>query len=127
MFLLSGCKKTETDIQKPFITISKPVNHANVALGNNLFYEIEFKDDFELKEFKIKIQSSTIPIFKNTESYLWDTTIVKSISGIESYIKDQLLVPQNIDSGRYLFLIYCKDKAGNEEFTARDFNVITTK
>jgi hypothetical protein len=123
--LFLGCKKAETDNQKPFITILKPANHANISLGHNLLYEIELKDDFQLVECRIKIQSATIPMNKNIESNLWDTTFVKSISGIEAYIKDQLLVPSIIDSGRYLFMVYCKDKTGNEEFTARDFKVIT--
>ena len=125
--LILGCEKAESDSQKPFITILKPANHANISLGNNLLYEIELKDDYQLEECRIKIQSATIPMFKNIESNLWDTTFVKSVSGIEAYIKDQLLVPSIIDSGRYLFMIYCKDKTGNEEFTARDFKVITAK
>lgn len=117
-----GCSKSEKDAQAPFIKINSPKNHDNFTKGNIITYEIEFNDEFQLKNYKINIHSSTLPIYKSTHS-LWDTTIISSIDGVSAIIKTTLNIPPTIDSGSYLFIVTCYDKTGNNDWVARDFIV----
>ena len=119
---LFGCNKAEKDEQAPFIKINLPENHDNFIRDNLLTYDLEFSDDFQLKSYKINIHSASIPILKQT-NYIWDTTINSSISGINYIIKKSFSIPLNVDTGNYLFIVTCSDKAGNEDWVARDFTI----
>lgn len=119
---LLGCSKSEKDTLAPFINISSPKNHDNFNKGNIITYEIEFNDDFKLKNYKINIHSASIPVLKQTNN-IWDTTIINSIDGLSAIIKTSLNIPTTIDTGNYLFIVTCSDKTGNEDWVARDFKV----
>lgn len=124
LFILSllGCNKLEEDKQAPFIKINLPENHDNFTRGNLLTYDLEFSDDFQLKSFKINIHSASVPILKQINSF-WDTTLNYSISGISYIVKNSINIPQNIDTGEYLFIVIFNDKSGNEDWVARDFTI----
>lgn len=117
-----SCSKSEKDTQAPFIKINLPKNHDNLSKGNIMTYYIEFSDDYQLKNYKINIHSSSLPIIKST-NLLWDTTINSTIGGVSAIIKTTLNIPLNIDTGNYLFIVICSDNAGNKDWVARDFKI----
>jgi len=123
-----ACSKENTDMEKPAIQISSPVNGVEYLVGCDtcaLPVRATISDNDELNACKIEAHSaaghgSHVSLMKAlTASWLYDTIIdAKGNKKIELSLSISLKEVQ--DTGEFHFLIYATDKSGNESLAERD-------
>lgn len=134
--LMVGCSKsndeTPADTDKPNIQVVSPANEQVFLPGDTITFNANFSDNVELNSYKIDIHFGTGHDHKSTnDSITW--TYQKSWNfeaGLSSasISHNEVIIPTEIDGktiapGEYHFLVYCTDKAGNENFMALSIDI----
>ncbi len=123
----------EKDTTKPQITLEAPVNDANLNPGDAIDFSAKFVDDKELGGYKIDIHFNDGHEHKSlTDEGKW--SFQKSYTfepGSTNMVvmHNEVRIPTEVDglpiyAGEYHFLVYCTDKAGNEEFVAHEIVIV---
>lgn len=134
--LMVGCSKSEdetpADTEKPNIQIVSPANEQAFMPGDTIQFSANFSDNVELNSYKIDIHWGSGHDHKSTnDSISW--TYQKSWnfeagSSSATISHAEVIIPSEIDGktvapGEYHFLVYCTDKAGNENFLAQSIDI----
>ena len=125
--------KEEKDTTKPEITLGTPINEASFNPGDAIDFSATFKDNKELSGYKIDIHFNDGHEHKSvTDEGKW--SFQKSYAfepgNTDMIVKhNDVRIPTEVDglsiyAGEYHFLVYCTDKAGNEEFVAHNIVII---
>ncbi len=122
VFFIS-CEEEAGDNTKPELMIMEPADDDTLAIGGDVHFEAEFSDDVELRSYKIEIHSAEGHEHKSTlgdefsYSHSWD---------LEAGVKEshqhhhEIVIPEGVEEGKYHFMVYLLDRAGNEAWVAID-------
>jgi hypothetical protein len=123
----------EKDTTKPQITLNTPQNEANLNAGEAIEFSANFMDDKELSGYKIDIHFNDGHEHKSVNdegkwSFQKSYTFEAGETSVDVMHND-VQIPTEVDglpiyAGEYHFLVYCTDKAGNEEFVAHDIIIV---
>jgi len=121
--------KQEKDTVKPQITLTSPVSGVVLNPGDDIDFDAVFVDDKELGGYKIDIHFNDGHEHKSLNdqgkwSYQKSWAFDPGNTEIHR-MHNLIIIPTEVDgspifAGEYHFLVYCTDKAGNEEFVAHD-------
>lgn len=123
----------EKDTTKPEITLEEPVNGASFNPGDAIEFIAKFVDNKELGGYKIDIHFNDGHEHKSvTDAGKWSFQKSWTIEAgtTESFVMhNDVRIPTEVDgvpiyAGDYHFLVYCTDRAGNEEFVAHDIVIV---
>lgn len=149
-FLAYSCGTGSVDLNPPTIEVSSftPVPAAddicgaqepivfNVTGGDDLKFDVIFKDDVALSQYKVDIHNNfdchghgggsapslSIPSIVN-QTTDWTVLEVQNISGISTPIAQTLKVPENATAGNYHFHIQVIDESGNDSPFANFYSI----
>ena len=153
LFFIIGCDKSDVDIVPPTMEIERyspqPIECEicgapdpsvfRLSNGKELTFEVIFKDDQALSQYKVDIHNNfdchghgggsapSIPdVNVNNQTIDWTLLDIKDLSGVSSSITSTLTVPDNVTAGNYHFHIQVIDEDGNDNpFT--NFNSLKIK
>lgn len=94
--------------------------------GGDVFeFHATFTDDEELSQYKIDIHQN-FDCHGHGKTLDWYVLDIIELSGKEEEVHKQLEVPENVTAGKYHFMIYLVDAAGNQAVNTfiRDFVVL---
>ncbi len=123
----------EKDTTKPQINLTSPANETEFMPGDAIAFGAVFSDDKELGSYKIDIHPGEGHDHKSTsDNGAWSYQKSWSLpegSTNETVSHSEIVIPEEVDGvptmpGDYHFLVYCTDKAGNEEFVAHDIIIV---
>jgi hypothetical protein len=127
-----SCEKDKGDTQAPTIELKGPKNGDTLWVGTHIHFEAEFADNVELRSYKIDIHSnfnnhshkSTTHDHNDLKEWKfqqsWDFEAGLRNAHIHHH---SITIPETVDghevaTGKYHFMVYCIDKAGNESWVA---------
>lgn len=141
--VISACdNETEVDTQQPEISFAIeggfPQQCDTAYLGEPLLFKVKFTDNTELKSYKVDIHNNfdhhthgsdnmpceyepdkvpANPFFTNE---VWDIggTAELTVS------HQQIVIPDDVDTGDYHLMVYVTDHAGNQSWKAVDFKIL---
>jgi hypothetical protein len=121
-FVFNACNADEIDTESPDISIISPEDDEHFHPGEKIHFEAIFSDDLELNQFKIDIHYGGDHTHKSTFSDVaeWSYDLIGDLTGKEQHVKLDLEVPENAKHGKYHFMVFCTDMAGNESWIALD-------
>lgn len=123
----------EKDTTKPQITLNAPVNEANLNPGDAINFSAKFVDDKELGGYKIDIHFNDGHEHKSvTDEGKWSfqkSWTFEAGNTEKVVLHSEVTIPTEVEgqpiyAGEYHFLVYCTDKAGNEEFLAHEIVIV---
>lgn len=123
----------EKDTIKPQINLTSPANETEFLPGDAIAFSAVLSDDKELGSYKIDIHPGEGHNHKSTsDNGAWSYQKSWSLpegSTNETVNHSEIVIPLEVDGvptmpGDYHFLVYCTDKAGNEEFVAHDVIIV---
>lgn len=128
-FIWSCSKDEDKDTTKPVIELEEPADGDTLFIGYETHLEMELTDDVQLKSYKIDIHSN-FDGHNHTKSIAADGAWIYTKSWDVSGSKNahvhhhEIEVPATVDGvpiakGKYHFMVYCTDAAGNESYIAR--------
>ena len=134
-----GCKG-EADIQSPVIEIvsfepsprlgevcGDPDDQVFfVGSGDSLFYQVIFKDDQGLSQYKVDIHQNFDCHGHARKTEDWTVLEIKDISGRELPVSGYLKVPEDVTAGAYHFQIQVVDEAGNDDPLSNIYSIVVT-
>ncbi|MDR0428154.1 MAG: DUF4625 domain-containing protein [Dysgonamonadaceae bacterium] len=132
--VFTACDNNNADLNPPVITLNDPAEGEILTIGDEhgVHFDMDLEDDVMLSSYKIDIHwgedhehhhSSSLlrslteegtEHFKFQES--WDVSQTRKIH----VHHHQIMIPRNAIPGKYHFLVYCLDAAGNESMLARN-------
>ncbi len=128
---LTSCEK-KGDTEPPTIELVSPANGDTLWVGSGIHLDAEFSDNVELGSYKISIHSnfndhSHKSAQQDNDHVAWNyqTTWDFEPGSRNAHIHHhEVQVPNELDghgvaTGKYHFMVYCVDKAGNESWVAR--------
>lgn len=126
MGILAGCNREcedcpgqppSSDVTRPVINVITPVNDATLTGGDTIQFHANFTDNQELGQFKLEIHSAddghTHGKGNGAAPYFEYSTIV-TLTGAQSEQRLSIPIPAESAAGKYHFMVYATDKAGNE-------------
>lgn len=145
-----GCGKEQVDLSPPSMEVVSftpiPVEEEicnsqepTVFLltgGDELKFDVTFKDDGALSQYKVDIHNNfdchghgggvapatTVPNVEN-QTVDWTVLEIHNITGVSSAITKTFTVPQNVTAGNYHYHIQVIDEAGNDNPAANFFSL----
>lgn len=123
LLTFSACKKDDVDSTKPEIVINEPEEEEQFAPGSELHLDVDFTDNESLNQYKVDIHSAEGHIHKSTaEKWVFEQTY--DLGGLKNkHVHEHIDIPATIDTGDYHIVVYCTDKAGNENNAFKTFEV----
>lgn len=120
----------DADVTKPVIDLIEPCEGDELLIGDEhgVHFEAEFTDDTALSSYMIEIHANfddhnhAVTKSETTETVAFSYKKSFDISGKKNcYVHHhEILIPANATPGKYHFMIYCTDAAGNESWAARN-------
>ena len=134
--LMGGCKR-EVDVEPPtaqvlqFDPAPRPGNICGteapnvffLASGQTLDFELLFRDNEALSQYKIDIHSNFDCHGHARKTEDWTVLEVIDLSGSEQQVSRSLTVPTDVTAGAYHFQIQVIDAAGNEDPLANYYDL----
>ena len=125
-----SCKKDEDkDTDKPVITLNEPADGDTLFVGHEMHLEMDLSDNVMLRSYKVDIHNNFDghSHTKSTETDgAWTYTKSWDVSGLKNthIHHHEIEVPDSVDGvpiakGKYHFMVYCTDEAGNETYVAK--------
>jgi hypothetical protein len=125
-----ACNKNSEDDTKPVIELEEPADGDTLFVGYDLHLDMELSDNVKLKSYKIDIHSD-LDNHGHTKSakadVAWTFTKSWDVSGMKNahVHHHEITVPATINGspiarGKYHFMVYCTDEAGNESFIVKE-------
>ncbi len=142
--LFAACNDEDGDTTKPVINLIAPANGDTLHIGEGVHLDMELEDDVMLKQYRINIHPNNdghththAAVLSRAEpdttvyldqSWLSDDAVLSDdISGNKN--KDvhhhKIVIPANTKPGKYHFMVYCTDAAGNESLATRNIVLAT--
>lgn len=128
-FIWSCSKDDDKDTSKPLIELEEPANGDTLFIGYNTHLGMDLSDDVQLKSYKVDIHSnfdghshskSSAAAGTWTFTKSWDVSGSKNVHIHHQEIEVPITVNGvSIAKGKYDFMVYCTDAAGNESYVVR--------
>lgn len=129
VIVVSCSKNEDNDVVKPVISVSEPEDGDTLVPGHEVHFEVDFSDDVALKSYKIDIHNNFDG--HNHKAAMNDSIpwLYQQSWSFETGMKQkhvhhhEIVVPDSVDGkplarGKYHFMIYLTDAAGNESWKA---------
>ena len=97
-----------------------------VESGGTLSFELRFRDNEALSQYKIDIHSNFDCHGHARKTEDWSVLEVIDLSGTEQVVSRSLVVPDDVTAGTYHFQIQAIDQAGNEDPFANYYDIQVT-
>ncbi len=124
----SSCDENDGDTTKPVITLEAPAEGDTLHIGEEVHLDMDLEDDVMLKSYKVNIHSNfnnhthTHTAAKPKEAgtkdfeynHSWDVAQKNAHIHHHEIVIDSTAIP-----GKYHFMVYCTDAAGNEALVTR--------
>lgn len=127
--LLGSCSSdssSDADIQKPSITIFKPLDGSIITAGQDLLVNIDFADNVGLASYKIDIHYTgdghTHKMMDGEPHQEWTYEYSQYISG--KTVNKELAIPVPIGiEGTYHFGVFAIDTSGNQSMVWQEISI----
>lgn len=137
--IFSQCKKEEGDAERPKIELVSPANCDSIWKGEFLHFEANFSDNEELAKY-------AIDIFENFDHQSYGSsdqgcpqepektpfnpfkyvTVVDIPPGMKEVTEElDIIIPESVDTGDYLFVVHLQDKTGLKSFYTVSLKIIS--
>lgn len=137
--IFSQCKKEDGDKETPKIELISPVNCDSVWKGEFLHFEAKFTDNEELAKYAIDIVenfdhqsygSSDQGCEQEPEKTPFNPYKYVSVNDIppgqkEFTAKQDIIIPESVDTGDYLFIVHLQDKRGLKSFYSVSVKIVS--
>ena len=138
LLLFVQCKK-EGDTEPPRIELISPINCDSLWRGDFLLFEAKFSDNEELARYAIDFfenfdhqsygtsdQGCTQEPEKSPFNPYKYVSVVEIPSGQKEYTATQnIIIPESVDTGDYLIVVYAQDKTGLQSFYSVSVKIVT--
>jgi hypothetical protein len=118
IFVISACKKEESDVEKPKIINFKigENNEAVLYAGQVIYLEFEASDNVELANYKVSISKASKGNPSGPDGWEFSKTY-SIVSGKKTFkvISQLITVPEDALTANYSFKVTLYDRAGNFE------------
>jgi len=126
-FMTVASKKNESSAnQGPVITLIAPAEGDIMQIGNAIHFDVDLKDDNILESYRIEIHDNSDghSHTKANEGVKYTSIFDKTWSDIAGETYKQvhhhgIVIPKEAKEGNYHFIIYCKNKKGEESSVIR--------
>lgn len=128
-----ACDKSDEDTVKPLIEIDEPSDGDTMFIGYDVHLEMELSDNEKLKSYKVDIHNDFDDHGHNksgSADAAWTFTKSWDVSGLKNthVHHHEISVPVTINGspiakGKYHFMVYCTDEAGNESYVVKSLIV----
>ncbi|SFJ00387.1 DUF4625 domain-containing protein [Myroides guanonis] len=130
----TACSSDDSkDTQKPTILLNAPKDGAKLEVGSDIHFDMEVSDNEMLGSYKIDIH-------ENSDGH---THSVKRAAALNDMVEfsfqkqwslegqrnadvhhHEIVIPQNAELGKYHFVVYVLDAAGNQSMEARSIQLV---
>ena len=138
LLVFSQCKK-ESDTEPPKIELISPVNCDSIWRGDFITFEANFSDNEELATYAVNIfenfdhetygssdQGCPQEPEKNPFNPFKYVTVQDIPPGQTQFTTGHdIIVPESIDTGDYLFIVYAQDKKGLQSYYSVSLKIVT--
>lgn len=134
VLVLTACSSDDSkDTQKPSIVLNAPKDGAKLEIGSEIHFDMEVSDNEMLGSYKIDIH-------ENSDGH---THSAKRVATLEDNVEfsfqkqwtlegqrnadvhhHEIVIPQNAELGKYHFVVYVLDAAGNQSMEARSVQIV---
>lgn len=129
-----ACNSDDKDTEKPVIADVEPENGDTLVIGREMHFEAELSDNEKLASYKVEIHhnfgdghghKSAIEDPADSIKFSYSNEFY-DIKGLRNTpVHKHIDIPAQVDGksvreGKYHFIIYCLDEAGNMQVLARD-------
>lgn len=136
-----SCSNDDADTEKPVIENVEPHNGDTLVIGENIHFEADFSDNDKLASYRIEIHhnfdnhghKSVVADSADSIKFSFDSTWT-DIAGLRNAHAHHhtIAIPakkgdKSIREGKYHFIIYCLDQAGNMSVLAREVTLSYTE
>ncbi len=97
-----------------------------VASGDTLAYEVLFRDDQALSQYKVDIHENFDCHGHARKTEDWSVLQIRDLEGQEQLVSDFLVVPADVTAGVYHFQLQVVDKSGNDNPLANFYSIRVT-
>lgn len=129
--LFASCSD-EGDTQKPVIDLDEPEEGAVLHIGSPVHFEMDLSDNEAIASYKVNIHNnfdghshSRASETEATVPFTFDKSYTEDIAGKKNthVHHHDIVIPANATPGKYHFMVYCTDEAGNEVFVVRNIEL----
>jgi hypothetical protein len=123
-FLYTSCD--DGDTTKPVINLVEPEEGDSLLIGGDVHFDVKFSDNEMLGSYKVEIHNNfndhghDLRAAGDTVDFtfekVWDLSGKKNTDVHHHEIE----IPGDATPGKYHFMVYCTDAAGNESHVARN-------
>ena len=138
LLLFVQCKK-EGDTEPPRIELISPINCDSLWRGDFLLFEAKFSDNEELARYAIDFfenfdhqsygtsdQGCTQEPEKSPFNPYKYVSVGDIPAGRKEYTATQnIIIPESVDTGDYLIVVYAQDKTGLQSFYPVSVKIVT--
>jgi hypothetical protein len=128
-FITSCSDDDSEDTSKPVIDLHEPADGDTLFIGYDTHLEMDLSDNEKLKSYKVDIHNN-FDDHGHTKSTsaneAWTFTKSWDVSGLKNthIHHHEIVIPTTVNGspiakGKYHFMIYCTDEAGNESYVVR--------
>jgi hypothetical protein len=122
----ASCDENDGDTTKPVITLKAPAEGDTLHIGEEVHLEMDLEDDVMLKSYKVNIHpnfnnhahTTALPKAAETEGFEYNRSweVEQRNAGIHHH---EIVIDSAATPGKYHFMVYCTDAAGNEALVTR--------
>ncbi len=126
----------DQDTTSPVISLTAPAEGDSLYIGHDIHFDVEFSDNTELASYKVNIHNN-FDDHGHSDTYMkathadetpfsfeksWTFEAQKRNEHVHHH---EIVIPETINGkpvadGKYHFIVYCVDRAGNESYVARN-------
>ena len=118
LVMMTGCNPD--DEENPVINLFKPVEGSTFVGGTVIPFEATFTDDVELKNYQIDIHQN----FEGGVLDAWTYDVTNQLDNASKAETADCNLAEDINSGEYVFRVFCRDQALNEVETQVLINIV---
>lgn len=125
-FAFISCNDSNNDSTPPTIELIAPTEDSEYPLGGTIDFEANFSGNVELNRYKVDIHSASghqhsTGVAANTWTFQKEFDLNGKMS---AHVQENFAIPANVQVGEYHLVVYCTDKAGNENITYTDIILV---
>lgn len=126
-FVFTSCSSDDdVDTTAPVIELDEPEDGDELLIGAGVHFECDFKDDVMLGSYMIEIHnnfdghSHKVASRAGEEAFFFKKSYDLTGKRNSHEHHHDITIPENATPGKYHFVVYCTDAAGNQSLVARE-------
>lgn len=130
----AACSSDDSkDTQKPIIVLNAPNEGAKLEVGADIHFDMEVSDNEMLGSYKIDIHENSdghthsakkAAALENTVEFSFQKQWSLEGKRNADVHHHEIVIPQNAELGKYHFVVYVLDEAGNQSMEARSIQIV---